>query len=107
MREGMMWFDGNEKVSLANRIVSACNEYFHKKRFGNSEHFPDLVVINIQTIPKSENCDTKPKLEKYISELEESINIKIQIDKSIQKNHFFVGVTDDAKIESIQGNRNN
>jgi len=107
MREGMMWLDNDEKITLVNRIVSACNEYFYKERFGNNEYFPDLVAINIQTIPENESYNTKRKLAKYISELEKSTKVKIQIDKSILKNHFFVGVTDDAKIKSIQENRNN
>jgi len=95
-----MWFDNSDE-SLEQRIINACNEYYCKERFGNNKQHPNTVMVNIETLLETSGSSLR-NIDKHIGKLEESTNVSIQIDKTIIKNHFFVGVTkkDNVKQQS-------
>jgi len=73
MNEGLLWYDGDPKRSLNDKVAQAADRYAHK--YGR---VPDLCYVNPAMLP-----DGKPV---------ECGGIRVQPMSNVLKHHFWIGV---------------
>lgn len=73
MKVGMLWFDGDHRAPLGERIARACAYY--EQKYGEQ---PNLCFINPQSAASEEG-------------LADSL-IRVEVSASVLPDHFWIGV---------------